>query len=141
MLQELKSAITKSRIIITSSLKWLAMPIISLGAQLLLELASSKAKKNKRYQTPPTALTLNHGRELIIGSFQPPKLNAVTWYYLILVEVGEPNMSGWSISIFLRRTLNTYTPSRVTLALSQVDPKTTEMAFPRRNVQYLSFAL
>ncbi len=141
MLQELKSAITKSRTIITSLPRWLAMPIISLGALLLLELASSKAKRKKQFQTPPTALTSNHGRELIIGSFQPPKLNAVTWYYLILVEVGEPNMSGLSISIFLRRTLNTYTPSRVTLALSQVDPKTTEMAYPRRNVQYLSFAL
>ena len=108
------------------------MPITNLGAQLLLELALSKAKKQKQSQIAPIALTSRHGAEDTIGLFQYAKPSAVTWFYLILVEVGSPNTSDWRLALTIRKQ-KPFEPSKVILVVA-VDRKPTEMGFIKKSV-------
>ena len=114
------------------------MPIIKLGALLSLELALLKARKKKQSLIPPIAPISNHGLENTIGSFLYRKPAKGTWFYLILVEVGERNTSGFSLTIMMRFVPTSYEPSRATLAISTPLMGTQSQ---ERFVQYLSLEL
>ena len=134
----MRSATKKALITLTSLPRLLAMPIISLGALLSLELALLKAKRKKQYLIPPIARLSNHGVASITVSSLPKNSNGVTWYYLILAELGEQSTWGLQLTILMRAVPNSSAPSKVTLATSH---KPMGNLSHERIVQFQSFEL